>query len=103
MIVFYLLSENDKDMTERREKSSPYSLLLQKYQTLRHLNPVYIFKTFKFNNDAKFYAKLSEWGTHKIQSNLTSNQKASECRQEEHKCPFYSLQNIQGAGADASL
>ena len=73
MTAFYLLSENDKDMTERREKSSPYSLLLQKYQTLRHLNPVYILKTFKFNNDAKFYAKLSEWGTQKIQSNLTSS------------------------------
>lgn len=55
-------------MTKRREKSSPLTLLLQKYQTLRPLNPVYTFKTFKSNNKAKFYAKLPYWGTHKIQS-----------------------------------
>ena len=54
-------------MTERREKSSPSSVLLQKYQTLKPLNPVYTCKTFKSNNNAKFYAKLLYCGTHKIQ------------------------------------
>lgn len=54
-------------MTERREKSSPSSVLLQKYQTLKPLNPVYTCKTVKSNNNAKFYAKLLYCGTHKIQ------------------------------------
>lgn len=66
-------------MTKRRKKSSPLSLLFQKYQTLKPLNPVYTFKTVKSNNNAKFYAKLLYCGTHKIQSNFNKLiHKASE-------------------------